>query len=237
MKQLKFGKSKFSGKGFYIALALSLVAVGTATTVAVSKTIGDLNNSLEAPSSQISYSDVAQDANEPKDDVPMASSEAPKPSSQTEVSETPSASSETAVSSKAATTFAMPLSGEITKEFSNGELVKSETMGDWRTHDGIDIKGEPSTPVKTCADGTVSEIKTDPLLGVCITIDHGNGYTSIYCGLNETVQVKADQTVAIGDVIGSIGTTNQLEISEPSHLHFGMKKDDKWIDPFSVIQQ
>ena len=32
MKKLRFGKSKFSGKGFYIALAISLVAVGTATT-------------------------------------------------------------------------------------------------------------------------------------------------------------------------------------------------------------
>ena len=43
MKKLRFGKSKFSGKGFYIALAISLVAVGTATTVAISKTIGDLS--------------------------------------------------------------------------------------------------------------------------------------------------------------------------------------------------
>ena len=48
MKKLQFGKSKtsqfFSGKGFYIALALSLVAVGAAVFVAMNQTLGSLTD-------------------------------------------------------------------------------------------------------------------------------------------------------------------------------------------------
>ena len=38
--------------------------------------------------------------------------------------------------------FVMPLKGKIINPFSNGELVKSETLGYWETHDGVDIKGK-----------------------------------------------------------------------------------------------
>lgn len=239
MKKLRFGKSKFSGKGFYIALAISLVAVGTATTVAISKTIGDLSgDSLNLPStssvSEWGYSDVTKDVDNTKSDIPKVSSAAP--SSAPASSQEPVSSAATQAKQAKSNTYAMPVTGEITKEYSNGELVKSETMGDWRTHDGIDIKGDANTPVKACCDGTVKEIKNDPMWGTRITLEHADGYTSYYYGLSETAQVKQDQTVAVGDVIGTIGTTNQLEIAEPSHLHFGMKKDGKWIDPTSVIK-
>ena len=54
MRKLKFGKSRTSGRGFYIALALSLVAVGAATFVAIDRTVGDLKGqTLELPSSSI----------------------------------------------------------------------------------------------------------------------------------------------------------------------------------------
>ncbi|MDY3989244.1 MAG: M23 family metallopeptidase [Massilioclostridium sp.] len=237
MRKLKFGKSRTSGRGFYIALALSLVAVGAATFVAIDRTVGDLKGqTLELPSSSINqwgYPDDAEDVNNTQSDVPKTpSSEA----SSKPASSEPASSKEAEQTAAKESVFALPVNADITKGFSNGELVKSETMGDWRTHDGVDIKGDAGTPVKSASDGTVKEIKTDPMWGVCILIDHGNGYVGHYYGLNETVQVKVDQKVAVGDVIGSIGETNQLEIAEAPHLHFGLKKDDKWIDPMSVIK-
>lgn len=239
MKKNKYNKSKFSGKGFYIAIAVCLLAVGVATVIAISRTVSDMNNNNVTLSSDSSF----EPANETKSGVSKSSEILSRPSSSasksSEVSSESSKASQSAAQTakKVAKTFEMPLSGEIIKPYSNGELVKSETLGDWRTHDGIDIAAKQATPVKSCGDGVVTEIGENGMWGMCITIDHGEGVKSVYCGLNQTVQVKLDQDVSLGDVIGSVGTTNQMESSMPEHLHFGMKKDDKWVDPSEYIKQ
>lgn len=236
MKKVNHTRSRLAGKGFYIALAISLLAVAVATVIAISRTVSssDSNRTL---SSESSVSSAAQTA-EQQSNIPKSSTSSSSASSQ--VSASSSASSDPAsqtAKKTAAQSYAMPLSGEIINDYSNGELVKSETMGDWRTHDGIDIAAPKATPVKACGDGTVTDIKQDGMWGTCITIDHGNGIQSIYCGLNETVQVKPDQQVKIGEVIGSVGETNQLESALPEHLHFAMKKDGKWVNPTEYIKQ
>lgn len=244
MKKTRYSKSKLSGKGFYIALAACLVVVGIATAIAINQTVSDLEEpTLETDSSTVS--NATAEVGKTQSDVPMSSTAQKQTSSASAASSSAASSSSKAASSsvaqtaaqQAATEFALPLSGEVIKSYSNGELVKSETMGDWRTHDGIDIAADQGTPVKACADGKVTNITNDPMWGVCITIDHGNNVESIYCGLNETVQVKMDQQVKLGDVIGSVGNTNQIEVAEAPHLHFGMKKDGKWVDPMSMISQ
>lgn len=242
MKKTRYSKSKLSGKGFYIALAACLVVVGIATAIAINQTVSDLEEpTLETDSSTVS--NATAEVGKTQSDVPMSStaqkqtSSASAATSSSAASSTskaaPSSAAQTAAP-QAATEFALPLSGEVIKPYSNGELVKSETMGDWRTHDGIDIAADQGTPVKAAADGKVTNITNDPMWGVCITIDHGNNVESIYCGLNETVQVKMDQQVKLGDVIGSVGNTNQIEVAEAPHLHFGMKQDGKWVDPMRM---
>lgn len=128
-----------------------------------------------------------------------------------------------------------PINGEIIGEFSNGELVKSNTLNVWKTHDGVDIKADQGSTVKSMSTGTVQEVKEDPMWGVCVTIDHGNGIEAYYCGLEKTVPVKAGDTVSAGTVIGTVGNTAEAEIAEVSHLHFGVKKNGSWVDPSSVI--
>ena len=57
----------------------------------------------------------------------------------------------------------MPLDGNVAKGHSGGELVKYETLNEWRTHDGIDIEAAVGTEVKAAADGKVSKVFNDPL--------------------------------------------------------------------------
>ena len=49
-----------------------------------------------------------------------------------------------------------PLSGETVAAFSMDELAYSETLADWRTHDGIDIKADAGTQVLAASSGTVN---------------------------------------------------------------------------------
>lgn len=237
MKKINHTQSRLAGKGFYIALAISLLAVAVATVIAISRTVSsnDSNRTLSAESSMSSATQTA----EQQSNVPKSSASSSSSSSASSQASASSSSDQTSQAAKkvVAKSFAMPLSGEVINGYSNGDLVKSETMGDWRTHDGIDIAAQKATPVKACGDGTVTDIKQDGMWGTCITIDHGNGVQSIYCGLNETVQVKPDQQVKIGEVIGSVGETNQLESALPEHLHFAMKKDGKWADPMQYIKE
>ena len=132
--------------------------------------------------------------------------------------------------------FSKPVEGTIIQQNSNNKHVYWKTLGDWRTHDGIDIAAKKNTPVKAVADGFVEDIKTDDnTWGVCVTINHQNGFKSVYKGLSEQLQVKLDQKVKEQEVIGSIGTSNKMENNLGEHLHFMLQKKDEWVDPKEYI--
>lgn len=132
--------------------------------------------------------------------------------------------------------YILPLEGEILNPYSGGELVKSQTLGDWRTHDGVDIKAQNATPVVAVASGTVESIVNDPMFGTTVTLLHPNGVSSIYSSLNEKVNVTEGQQVAAGDVLGSVGETAIGEIALETHLHFAMMKDGEFLDPIAEIE-
>lgn len=101
---------------------------------------------------------------------------------------------------------------------------------------GVDLKAEANSPVKAVCDGTVEAITEDPLWGITVTLSHDGGYQSIYCGLKPSVPVKKGAEVKVGDIVGYVGNTAEIEIAEDSHLHFAMKKNDEWIDPMGLIK-
>ncbi len=128
-----------------------------------------------------------------------------------------------------------PVNGDIINNFSNGELVKSKTLSVWKTHDGIDVAADVGTAVKSMTTGVITEISNDPLMGVTVVIDHGSGYEGWYCSLSAQTPLSEGDTVEAGTVIGEVGTTAEAEISEPPHLHFGLKKNNAWVDPAEYL--
>lgn len=126
--------------------------------------------------------------------------------------------------------------GEVLAEYSDGELVKSSTSGIWQTHNGVDFSAEVDTPVQSVADGTVTRVYEDALLGVCVSVDH-TYYTANYCNLGVGVLVSEGDTVERGDVIGTVGSTSVSEASLESHLHFETLEGGKYVDPLQTIQQ
>lgn len=218
-------KAAMKGKGFVFALLLSVTAVGAATFIAYNSVMTDLSNGGEAENSSFQEDDLAVG----KDQTGI-----PKE----EETQSPSDTSE----DEAANNFfaakaprIMPVEGEIINDFSNGELVKSETLNLWQTHDGIDIGAENGTEVKACTTGTVKEVYQDPLWGYCVTIDHGDGVLGIYCGLDKSVSVIAGQEVQSGEIIGKTGGTADCESALAPHLHFAVKKNGEFMSPQEYI--
>lgn len=134
-------------------------------------------------------------------------------------------------------TFKMPVSGEIIKEFAKDKLVYSNTLGEWVTHTGIDIKAEKTTVVKASAEGTIKSIKNDPRYGLTVVIEHTNGFTSVYSNLLTAEFVVEGEKVKQEQTIGTVGNTATFEISDEAHLHFEILKDGVNLDPELYIKK
>lgn len=124
-----------------------------------------------------------------------------------------------------------PAEGEIMKPFSDTKPIKSETLGDWRIHTGVDIRAEKGTDVKAVSDGKVISAKKDTLTGYTIVIDHGNGVISTTYNLESADMVSEGQDVKKGDVIGKVGESATIEMSDAHHIHFEIIENGKFLNP------
>lgn len=132
--------------------------------------------------------------------------------------------------------FSMPVEGEISKDYAKDSLVYSETLKEWVTHMGIDIKAEKTTVVKAAESGTIKSIKNDPRYGLTVVIDHGDGYQTIYSNLLTSEFVVEGEKVEKGQSIGTVGNTAVFEIADEPHLHFEILKDSIPQDPNSFLK-
>ncbi|NLN40622.1 MAG: peptidoglycan DD-metalloendopeptidase family protein [Clostridiales bacterium] len=139
-----------------------------------------------------------------------------------------------ASSSKAAMVY--PVQGNILKEHTMDELVYSKTLKEWRTHPGLDIEASTGTEVKAALGGTVEEITEDPLMGICITLDHGNGLKTFYANLSTGNMVTVGQKVDKGQIISGVGSTASAEILDGPHLHFEVLLNGQSVDPKQYLK-
>ena len=131
--------------------------------------------------------------------------------------------------------FIKPVEGDIIREFAKDNLVYSNTLEEWITHNGIDIKAEQTTIVKSAEDGKVKSIKNDPRYGLTIQIEHKDGYITVYSNLLTSEFVIEGEEVKKGQTIGTVGNTSAFEISDESHLHFEILKDNAPINPTEIL--
>lgn len=127
-------------------------------------------------------------------------------------------------------TFKRPVEGEVTTNFAKDTLIYSNTLQEWVTHNGIDIKADKTTIVKASSDGTIKSIKNDPRFGITVVIEHVNGYSTVYANLLTAEFVKEGEQVKQGQTIGTVGNTATFEIADEPHLHFEILKDNEYVD-------
>ncbi len=127
--------------------------------------------------------------------------------------------------------FQAPVKGEIIREFANDSLVYSNTLQEWITHNGVDIKADKTSVVKAAAAGKVTSIKNDPRYGLTIIIEHNDGYKTIYSNLLTTEFVVEGEDVEQGQTLGTVGNSSSFEVSDDYHLHFELLKDGEYLDP------
>ena len=128
-------------------------------------------------------------------------------------------------------TFTKPTDGEVIAEFAQENLIYSDTLKEWITHTGIDIKADKTSVIKAAADGVVTSILNDPRYGLTIVMSHDEGYETIYSNLLTAEFVVEGEEVKQGQTIGTAGNTASFESGMESHLHFEIMQYGKYLNP------
>ena len=231
-------RHSFGGTGLDIALFLGVTALAVAgywtllPKNTADKDAENVSSRVELPVQeepvQMPEADFSEDdliPPEPKEDLTVMDEA-------TGVEDTiPAMESTVDVMPEAPRLVVSPLVGEEVAAFSVDELKYNETLGDWRTHDGIDIAAEVGTQVLAACNGTVTQVIDDDLMGTSVTIAHDGGYETVYSNLQSVPTVSEGQEVSAGEVIGSVGCTSIAEFAVPAHLHFAVTKDGVPCDP------
>ncbi len=134
--------------------------------------------------------------------------------------------------------FRVPVEGGVViKTASPTVPVWSATMNDYRTHRGVDFSAAPGTAVLAAASGVVTEARRDPMMGVTVSVKHAGGAVSRYLNLaEESLGVcRVGQSVAAGELVGTVGETALIESAEENHLHFELEVDGKPVDPADYL--
>jgi len=238
--------SFITGKGFYLVVLVCVAAIALSGLYLV-RSVGvggsgsgddePVGGTAAIPSSPLPTLPVSPNVTVTPSPAPKdTETPSPKPSAPASPAPTSSVPSAPAPSaSPAALVFTWPLNGTVISGHSVEVLAYDITMGDWRTHAGLDIAAPVGTKVMAAAAGTVSAIYEDDLLGTTVVIDHGRELVSIYSNLAEVPTVKVGDTVSTGTVIGSVGSTASAESRLEPHLHFALFLENRAVDPADYL--
>ena len=120
------------------------------------------------------------------------------------------------------------------QQFSGDELVYSKTLGDWRTHNGVDYAASRGAEVTAPAAGKVVETGTDDKWGPVVAIEDASGRIWRVCGTTDA-RVKKGDTVSAGQTIGKVGSVS-CECAEESHIHLEVMEGEKYLDPIKAMK-
>jgi murein DD-endopeptidase MepM/ murein hydrolase activator NlpD len=128
--------------------------------------------------------------------------------------------------------FGMPLRhARITSNFSYRRW--HPILHRYRPHHGTDFGARRGTPLLAVNDGKVIFAGWMGGYGKVVKIKHADGYISLYAHQSR-IRVRRGQHVKKGQIIGYVGSTGR---STGPHLHFGLMKNGRWIDPMKVLRK
>lgn len=109
-----------------------------------------------------------------------------------------------------------------------------DTLEIWKIHPAVDFVGDGD--VVAIRDGKVKSVEKTSLQGNVVTIEHEDGYVSVYKSLEDDVAVAVGDSVKAGDKIGKAGKSVE-ELNTGKHLHLEVKKDGKYVDPMTLLPE
>lgn len=128
------------------------------------------------------------------------------------------------------------LGTEVVREYSETEPSYSKTLNLWEIHKGIDVSASKGQEIKSLLDGTVVDVYKDDEYGMSVKIKSENDTIVVYSNLDSKAKVDKNQQVKQGDVIGIVGETSEVEMSDGTHVHVHAYQGEESINPMDLIK-
>ena len=121
-----------------------------------------------------------------------------------------------------------PLEGTITSRFGQRDPTTPTVP---KNHTGIDIAANTGTDIIAALDGVVELASNEGDYGKHLKIQKDD-VTLVYAHCSELLKNQGD-TVKQGEVIAKVGSTGN---ATGPHLHFEIRKEDRFVNPDLVLQ-
>ncbi|PAF44298.1 peptidoglycan DD-metalloendopeptidase family protein [Helicobacter sp. 11S02596-1] len=103
-----------------------------------------------------------------------------------------------------------------------------------RPHYGVDYAARAGTAIRAASDGRVVYVGVKGGYGKTVEISHGNGLKTLYAHMSAFAKgIRSGVYVKKGQIIGRVGSTG---VSTGPHLHFGVYKNNRPVDPLGSIR-
>ena len=128
-----------------------------------------------------------------------------------------------------------PIVGDVLINYSMDKTIYFPTLQQYKYNPAIVIAANQGASISAAANGRVTSVTYDPVIGNTVVMDLGNGYELTY-GQLENIIVSEGSYVSVGDGIGTVASPTKYYSLEGTNVYFKLTKDGKPINPMSQLQ-
>lgn len=128
-----------------------------------------------------------------------------------------------------------PIVGDVLINYSMDKTIYFPTLQQYKYNPAIVIAAAQGANISAAANGRVTSVGYDPVIGNMVVMDLGNGYELTY-GQLENITVSEGSYVNVGDGIGTVAYPTKYYSLEGSNVYFKLTRDGVPVNPMSQLQ-
>ena len=128
-----------------------------------------------------------------------------------------------------------PIVGDVLINYSMDKTIYFPTLQQYKYNPAIVIAANQGESISAAANGRVTSVTYDPVIGNTVVMDLGNGYELTY-GQLENIIVSEGSYVSVGDGIGTVASPTKYYSLEGTNVYFKLTKNGAPINPMSQLQ-
>ena len=127
-----------------------------------------------------------------------------------------------------------PIVGDVLINYSMDKTIYFPTLEQYKYNPAIVIAATQGESISAAANGRVTSVGYDPVIGNVVVMDLGNGYELTY-GQLENIVVSEGSYVSVGDGIGTVASPTKYYSLEGTNVYFKLTKDGEPVNPMTQL--